>query len=51
MLFSLKNTGATYQWCMIKCFGDLIVRVMEAYIDDIMVKNMWGSPPISSMAA
>jgi hypothetical protein len=39
MSFGLKSVGATYQWCIIKCFGDLIIRVMEAYVDDIMVKT------------
>jgi hypothetical protein len=39
MSFGLKNAGATYQKCMIKCFGDLIERAMEAYIDDIVVKT------------
>jgi hypothetical protein len=39
MSFGLKNAGATYQQCMIKCFGDLIERAMEAYIDDIVVKT------------
>ena len=41
MSFGLKNTGATYQRCMLKCFGDLIGRTIEAYIDDIMVKSKW----------
>ena len=39
MLFGLKNAGAMYQRCMLKCFGDLIGRTIEAYMDDIMVKS------------
>ena len=39
MPFGLKNTRATYQRCMLKCFGDLIGRTVEAYIDDIAVKS------------
>ena len=39
MLFGLKNAGATYQRCMLKCFGDLIGRTVEAYMDDIVVKT------------
>ena len=39
MPFGLKNAGATYQRCMLKCFGDLIGRTIEAYVDDIMVKS------------
>ena len=31
--------GATYQHCMLKCFGDLIGRTIEAYVDDIVVKS------------
>ena len=38
MSFGLKNVGATYQRYMLKCFGDLIGRTVEAYIDDILVK-------------
>ena len=41
MPFGLKNAGATYQQCMLKCFGDLIGRTIEAYVDDIMVKSKW----------
>ena len=37
--FGLKNAGATYQRCMLKCFGDLIGWTIEAYIDDIVVKS------------
>ena len=39
MLFGLKNARATYQHCMLKCFGDLIGRTIEAYVDDIVVKS------------
>ena len=39
MPFGLKNAGVTYQRCMLKCFGDLIVQTIEAYVDDIMVKS------------
>ena len=39
MPFGLKNGGATYQRCMIKCFGDLIGQTIETYIDDIVVKS------------
>ena len=35
----LENAGATYQHCMLKCFGDLIRRTVEAYVDDIVVKS------------
>ena len=39
MSFSLKNVGATYQHCMLKCFVDLIRWTIEAYVDDIVVKS------------
>ena len=31
--------GATYQHCMLKCFGNLIDQTIEAYVDDIIVKS------------
>ena len=37
--FGMKNARATYQCCMLKCFGDLIGRTIEAYVDSIMVKS------------
>ena len=39
MSFGLKNAGAMYQRCMLKCFRDLIGQTVEAYVDDIMVKS------------
>ena len=41
MLFGLKNAGATYQCCMLKCFKDLIRQTVEAYVDNIVVKSKW----------
>ena len=39
MPFGLKNVGAMYQRCMLRCFGDLIGWTVEAYVDDIIVKS------------
>ena len=39
MSFSLKNTGATYQWVMDKIFQGLIGWCVEVYVDDIVVKS------------
>jgi hypothetical protein len=39
MPFGLENAGATYQRCMLKCFGDLIEETIEAYMDNIVVKS------------
>ena len=39
MTFGLKNTGATYQRAMNYIFHKLIGRVVEIYIDDVVVKG------------
>ena len=39
MPYGHKNTGATYQHCMTKCFEDLIRWTIKAYVDDIVVKS------------
>jgi hypothetical protein len=36
MSFGLKNMGATYLRCMLKCFGNLIGETIKAYVDDIV---------------
>ena len=39
MSFGLKNAGATYQRLMYKIFHDLLGKIMEVYVDDMMVKS------------
>jgi hypothetical protein len=39
MTFRLKNAGATYQRAMNYIYHDLIGKLMEIYIDDIVVKS------------
>jgi hypothetical protein len=39
MPFGLKNAGAMYQRCMLKCFSDLIGETIESYVDNIIVKS------------
>jgi len=39
MSFGLRNTGATYQRCMIQVFGEHIGQTIVAYVDDIVVKS------------
>ena len=38
MPFKLKNAGATYQRMMMRMFRDKIGRMVEVYIDDMVVK-------------
>jgi hypothetical protein len=39
MTFRLKDAGATFQRAMNYIFHDLIGRLVEIYIDDIVVKS------------
>ena len=39
MTFGLKNAGATYQRAMNYIFHRLISRIVEIYIDDVMIKS------------
>ena len=39
MTFGLKNAGATYQRTMNYIFHDLIGKLVEIYIDDVVVKS------------
>ena len=49
MSFGLKNVGATYQCCMLKCFRDIIGQTIEAYADDIMVKSKRANQVIADL--
>jgi hypothetical protein len=39
MTFGLRNAGATYQHAMNYIFHKLINRIVEIYIDDVVVKS------------
>jgi hypothetical protein len=39
MTFGLKNAGATYPRAMNYIFHDLIGKLVEIYIDDVVVKS------------
>jgi hypothetical protein len=39
MTFGLKNAGATYQGAMNYIFYTLIGKIVEIYIDDVVVKS------------
>ena len=39
MSFGLKNTGATYQRPATTLFHDMMHRVVEDYVDDMIVKS------------
>jgi hypothetical protein len=40
MTFGLKNAGATYQRAMNYIFHELIGKIVEIYIDDVMIKSL-----------
>ena len=40
MPFRLKNVGATYQHLVNEMFAKLIVKMMEVYVDDMLVKSL-----------
>lgn len=38
MAFGIKNIGATYKRAMVTIFHDLIHKLVEVYVDDILTK-------------
>ena len=49
MTFGLRNAGATYQWAMNYIFHDLIGRLVEVYIDDVVVKSAFQDNHIADL--
>jgi hypothetical protein len=41
MTFGLKNGGATYQRAMNYIFHELIGKIVEIYIDDVVIKSLY----------
>jgi hypothetical protein len=37
MPFGLCNASATFQWCMISIFSDIVERFMEIFMDDFFI--------------
>ncbi|XP_058215685.1 uncharacterized protein LOC131326817 [Rhododendron vialii] len=50
MPFGLKNAGATFQRMVYLLFGILIGEIMEAYIDDMVVKSLKAENHLSHLA-
>ena len=50
MPFGLKNAGATYQRLMNKVFSDHIGKIMEVYVDDMLIKTQSEDTLLSDLA-
>jgi hypothetical protein len=50
MPFGLRNVGATYQRCMQHVFGDHIRRIVEVYVDDIVMKTRKADDLVSDLS-
>jgi hypothetical protein len=49
MPFGLKNVGPTYQRLMNLVFSEQIGKILEVYIDNIIVKSQDGGDPIADL--
>ena len=49
MPFGLKNAGATYPRAMAVIFHDQIRKIMDAYVDDILVKSKEGDDHLEAL--
>ncbi|KAI5327729.1 hypothetical protein L3X38_027125 [Prunus dulcis] len=50
MPFGLKNTGGTYQRLVNKIFKEQIGKILEAYMDDMLVKPPKRADHIKNLA-
>ena len=51
MPFGLKNARATFQRCMRQAFGDLVGWLVDAYVDDIVVKSQQVEDLVTNLSA
>ena len=49
MPFGLKNAGVTYQRMMSQVFKEQIGRILEVYIDDMIVKTPEDKDPVADL--
>ena len=49
MSFDLKNAGATYQRMMSQVFKEQIGKILEVYIDDMIVKTPEDKVPMADL--
>ena len=49
MPFGLKNVGATYQRAMVTMFHAHIHKIVEVYVDDILVKSKQGQDHLQDL--
>ena len=49
MPFGLKNAGATYQRMMSQVFKEQIGKILEVYIDDMIVKTPEDKDPVADL--
>ena len=49
MSFGLKNAGAMYQRMMSRVFKDRIGKILEVYIDDMIVKTPEDKDPVADL--
>lgn len=49
MSFGLKNIGAIYQWAMNAIFHELVGKLVEVYINDVVAKSIDFEEPLGDL--